>query len=73
MDNLLSHSTEKLRRGTLLCSTKFLVLKFFLDNRGGGVVGICVTLLCENFLFHSAENFRSGTFGVPPILAIENC
>ena len=36
MDNLLSHSTEKLCRGTFLCFTKFLVSKKFMDKRGGG-------------------------------------
>ena len=34
IENLLSHSTEKLRRGTLLCFTKFLVSRNFLDKRG---------------------------------------
>ena len=33
--NLLSHSTEKLRRVTLLCFTKFLVSKKIMDKRGG--------------------------------------
>ena len=33
---ILSHSTGKLRRGTLLCFTNFLVLKKFMDKRGGG-------------------------------------
>ena len=31
---VLSHSTEKLRRGTLLCLTKFLVSEIFMDKRG---------------------------------------
>ena len=35
IENLLSHSTEKFRRGTLLCFTKFLVSKKFMDKRGG--------------------------------------
>ena len=33
---VLSHSTEKLRRGTLLCLTKFLVSKKFMDKMGRG-------------------------------------
>ena len=33
--NLLSHSTEKLRRVTLLCFTKFLVSKKIMDKSGG--------------------------------------
>ena len=36
IENLLSHSSEKLYRGTLLCFTKFLVSKNFIDKRGGG-------------------------------------
>ena len=36
IENLLSHSTEKLRRGTLLRFTKILVSKKFMDKRGGG-------------------------------------
>ena len=38
IDNLLSHSTENLRRETLLCFTKFLVSKKFMDQEGGGGV-----------------------------------
>ena len=34
--NFLSHSTEKLRRGTLLCFIKVLVSKKNLDKRGRG-------------------------------------
>ena len=34
IENLLSHSTKKLRRGTLLCFTKFRVAKKFMDKRG---------------------------------------
>ena len=33
-ENLLSHSTDKLRRGTFLCFTKFLVSKKIMDKRG---------------------------------------
>ena len=32
---ILSHSTEKLRRGTFLVHTKFLVSKNFMDKRLG--------------------------------------
>ena len=56
IENLLSHSTEKLRRGTLLCFTKFLVPKKFMDKRGG-VSQFSVNI----FLSHSAEKFRRGT------------
>ena len=57
IENSLSHSTEKLRRGTLLSFTKFLVSKKFMDKRGGGVSRFSV----KNFLSHSAEKFRRGT------------
>ena len=57
IENLLSHSTEKLRRGTLLCFTKFLVSKKFKDKRGGGYHDF----LSNFFLSHSAEKFRRGT------------
>ena len=36
VDIFLSHSTEKFRRGTLLCFKKFLVSKTFIDKKGGG-------------------------------------
>ena len=35
IENLLSHSTGKLRRRTLLCFRKFLVSKNFMDKKGG--------------------------------------
>ena len=35
IENFLSHSTEKLPGGTLLCFTKFLVSKKSMDKRGG--------------------------------------
>ncbi len=34
MEIFLSHSAEKIRRGTLLCFTVFLVSKTFLEKRG---------------------------------------
>ena len=36
IENLLSRSTEKHRRGNPLCFTKFLESKNFMDKRGGG-------------------------------------
>ena len=35
-ENLLSHGTEKLLRGTFLCSTKCLVSEKFMDKKAGG-------------------------------------
>ena len=60
IENLLSHSTEKLRRGTLLCSTKLLVSKKLMDKRGGGGREYH-DFQSKSFLFHSAEKFRRGT------------
>ena len=36
IEKMLSHGPEKLRGGSLLCFTKFLVSKKFMDKRGGG-------------------------------------
>ena len=36
IEKLVSHSTNKLRRETILCFTKNLVSKTFLDKGGGG-------------------------------------
>ena len=64
IENFLSHSTEKLPSGTLLCFTKFLVSKKFMDKRGGGVAEyhdfpskvFCLTLpkvfVGESFMLH---------------------
>ena len=59
--NFLSHSAEKVRRGTLLCFTKFMVSKKFMDRRGGGRRGVGSRFSVEKFLSHSAEVFRRGT------------
>ena len=50
--NFLSHSTGKLRKGTLLCLTKFRVSKNFLPEGGR-------TIFWR--LSHSTEKFRKGT------------
>ena len=56
LENLWSHSPEKLHRGTLLCFRKFLVSKKFVDKRGG-----VSRFFVKNFLSRSAEKFRRGT------------
>ena len=58
IENLLSHNTKKRRRGTLLCFTKFVVWKKFMDNTGGGGV---VSRFSVKFFSHTADKFRSGT------------
>ena len=37
VDIFLSHSAEKIRRGTLLCFTEFLVSKNFMEKREGSI------------------------------------
>ena len=63
IENLLCHSTEILRKGTLLCFTKFLVSKKFVDIRGGrrGGGGREHHDFVKNFLSHGAEKFHRGT------------
>ena len=58
VENYLSHSGEKFRRGTFLCcvSENFWKRKL-LWIRGGVVSGFSV----DNILSHSAENLRRGT------------
>ena len=56
---VLSHSTEKLRRVTLLRFTKFLVSKKFMDERGGR--GREYHNFPSKIFCLSAEKFRSGT------------
>ena len=65
---VLSHSTEKLRRRTLLCCTKFLLTKKFVNKRGGREYQDFPSF----FLFHSAEEFPSGTLNASIISGIEN-
>ncbi len=38
VENFLSHSAEKIRRGPLLCFTEFPVSKTFLEKRGLGSI-----------------------------------
>ena len=42
----------------MLCFRNFLVVKKFVDKRGGGG---SITIFCQKFLSHSAEKFRRGT------------
>ena len=48
VENFLSHSFEKLRRGTILCFTKFLVSKKVMHKREGEEKG-SITTFCRNF------------------------
>ena len=55
VENFLSLSAERLRRGIPYCCSNFGYLKFW-DKKGVSRFSV------ENFLSHSAENFRSGIF-----------
>ena len=56
-----SHSTEKLRRVTVLCCTEFLVSNNSLDKKGGRVGG-SITIFRQTSLCRTDVNFRRGTF-----------
>ena len=55
-----SHSTKKLRRGSVLCFTKVLVSKIFWIREAGGEGG-SITIFCRKILTDSAVNFHGGT------------
>ena len=59
MENLLSHSTEKLRKGTLLCFRKILVSKNFLDKKGGekGEEERSITIFYRKFFVSQCRKF----------------
>ncbi len=59
-ENLLPHSTEDFRRGTLLCFTRIPLSKKFLDKKfgGGGRREGVSRFKVKSFLSHSSENIR---------------
>ena len=64
VENLLSHSTEKLRRGTILCFTKLLVSKNLMDKReeqGGSITIFCRKVFCLT----EPKKFVGERFSVP--------
>ena len=67
VEKLLSHSTEKLRRGNL-CFRKFLVSKNVKDNREGGAS----RLSNENLLSHNIEKLRRGNLCFRKVLVSKN-
>ena len=62
--NVLSHSTDKLRRGTFLFYTKFLVLKYFMDTRCGVKEGGVSRYSFESFFSQRTEKLRREHFCV---------
>ena len=49
IESLLSHTTEKLRTGTLLCFTKFLIPKISINNEEGEEEGGSITIFFKKF------------------------
>ena len=63
IEKLLSQGPEKLRRGTLLCFTKFPVSKQFMGKRGGGGGRREYhDLLSKNFCLTVPKNFVGEPF-----------
>ena len=56
----LSHSTEKIRRETLLCFRILRVSESFMDQRRGG----CITFFCQNFWITIPQNVVGEPFCV---------
>ena len=67
-ENLLSHSTEELRKGTLLCFTKFVVTKKFTDKRGD-----YQDFASKVFCLTVPTTFVGEFFSVSIISGIEKC
>ena len=67
----LSHSVEKFRKGTLLCFTKFLVAKKFMDEGEGG--GRNYQKFPSSIFCLSAENFVKETSSFSLISGKEKC
>ena len=59
IENLLSDSTEKLRRGALLCFTEFLVSENFMDKMGREYQNFP-----SNIFFSHCRKFRKGPFSL---------
>ena len=65
--NILSHSNENHRRGTLLCFRSFPVSKKRMDKRGGW----CQDFLSEIFCGTVPKKFVGESFSVSRISVIE--
>ena len=68
--NFLSRTIEKLRRGTLLCFTKFWVSKNFMEKRGERKGG-SNTIFRQNFLVSVPKKFVREPFSVSLFSDIE--
>ena len=63
-ENLLSHGTEKLLRGTFLCFTKSLVSEVFMDQRGEGEDGRSIATFCQTFFVSQYRKTPWGNISV---------
>ena len=69
VENFLSHSAEKFRRGTLVCFRKFMVSKNVKGKRGGGHHDFPSKTFCLTV----PKNFVGEPFSVSLISGIEKC
>ena len=67
----LSRTPKKLRRGTLLCFTKFLVSKSFMEKRGEEEESGSIKILRQFFLVSLPKKFVREPFSVSLISDIE--
>ena len=67
-EKLLSHSTGKPRRGTLLCFRIFLVSNNFMDKRGGGYHDFASEIYCRTVL----KKIIGESFSASLISSVEN-
>ena len=63
---------KKFRRGTLLCFTKFLVSKNFMEKRGEEEERGSIKILRQFFLVSLPKNFVGEPFSLSLISGIEN-
>ena len=72
---LLSRSTHNFRRGTLLCSRKFLVSKNFMDKKGEeGKEGGSIKILRRNFFVSKCRKISLKNLSVfQKVSGIEKC
>ena len=62
---------KKFRRGTILCFTKFLVSKIFMEKSGGVEDGGSITIFRQNFLVSVPKKFVGEPFSVSLSLGLE--
>ena len=71
VENFLSHSAEKLRRGTLRYFKKIPVAKKFMDKRGGGGGRVYHDFQAKFFCLTLPKNIIGEPFSVSLISGIE--